>query len=97
MSTPAATFSHSEALACASVGTLRSTKPDHRPTIYMPMSRTTDHISFEYFPPKTEAGVDKLLSETDPDEAVRLHQQLTELTEELNLCEEKWMELSGEM
>ena len=40
---------------------------------------------------------DKLLSETDPDEAVRLHQQLTELTEELNLCEEKWMELSGEM
>ncbi len=40
---------------------------------------------------------DKLLSETDPDEAVRLHQQLTELTEELNLCEEKWMELSGDM
>ena len=30
------------------------------------MSRTTDHISFEYFPPKTEAGVDKLLSETVP-------------------------------
>ena len=30
------------------------------------MSRTTDHISFEYFPPKTEAGVHKLLSETVP-------------------------------
>ncbi len=39
---------------------------------------------------------EKLLSETDPDEAVRLHQQLTELTEDLNLCEEKWMELSGD-
>ena len=40
---------------------------------------------------------EKLLSETDPEEAVRLHQQLTEISEELNLCEEKWMELSGDM
>jgi ATP-binding cassette subfamily F protein 3 len=38
-----------------------------------------------------------LLSETDPEEAVRLHQQLTEITAELNACEEKWMELSGDV
>ncbi len=30
------------------------------------MSGGRDHISFEYFPPKTEAGVDKLLNETAP-------------------------------
>jgi len=30
------------------------------------MSSGKDHISFEYFPPKTEAGVDKLLTETAP-------------------------------
>ena len=40
---------------------------------------------------------DQLLSETDPEEAVRLHQQLTEITAELNACEEKWMELSGDV
>ena len=40
---------------------------------------------------------EKLLSETDPDEAVRLHQKLTEIAEELDTCEEKWMELSGDI
>ena len=30
------------------------------------MSGGIDHISFEYFPPKTEAGVDKLINQTAP-------------------------------
>ena len=30
------------------------------------MSSGKDHISFEYFPPKTDAGVEKLLSQTAP-------------------------------
>jgi methylenetetrahydrofolate reductase (NADPH) len=30
------------------------------------MSGGRDHISFEYFPPKTEAGVDKLINQTAP-------------------------------
>jgi methylenetetrahydrofolate reductase (NADPH) len=30
------------------------------------MSGGKDHISFEYFPPKTEAGVDKLINQTAP-------------------------------
>ncbi len=30
------------------------------------MSGGRDHISFEYFPPKTEAGLDKLLNQTAP-------------------------------
>ncbi len=38
----------------------------------------------------------KLLEETDPDEAVRLHQQMTEISEELSEAEERWMELSEE-
>jgi len=37
---------------------------------------------------------DKLLTETDPDEAVRLHEQLTEIGEELEAAEERWLELS---
>lgn len=36
----------------------------------------------------------KLLTETDPDEAVRLHDQLTEISQELEQAEERWMELS---
>ncbi|MDV6031909.1 MAG: ABC-F family ATP-binding cassette domain-containing protein [Phycisphaera sp. RhM] len=37
---------------------------------------------------------EKLLTETDPDEAVRLHDQLTEISQELEQAEERWMELS---
>ncbi|QDV87262.1 ABC-F family ATP-binding cassette domain-containing protein [Planctomycetes bacterium TBK1r] len=36
----------------------------------------------------------KLLTETDPDEAVRLHDKLTEISQELEQAEERWMELS---
>ncbi len=36
----------------------------------------------------------KLLVETNPDEAVRLHQELTEIGEQLEAAEERWMELS---
>lgn len=37
---------------------------------------------------------EQLLQATDPDEAVRLHEQLTEIGEALNVAEERWMELS---
>ncbi len=37
---------------------------------------------------------EKLLTETDPDEAVRLHDKLTEISQELEQAEERWMELS---
>ncbi|QEF98006.1 putative ABC transporter ATP-binding protein YheS [Stieleria maiorica] len=37
---------------------------------------------------------EKLLTETDPEEAVRLHDQLTEIGNELEQAEERWMELS---
>ena len=37
---------------------------------------------------------DKLLNETDPDEAMKLHEELTVVTEELEQAEERWMELS---
>ncbi len=39
---------------------------------------------------------DKLLQETDPDEAVRLHEQLTKLAEELAEIEDRWMELASD-
>jgi ATP-binding cassette subfamily F protein 3 len=35
------------------------------------------------------------MSETDPDAAVRLHQSLTEIDEQLNEAEQRWMELSA--
>ncbi len=38
----------------------------------------------------------KLLNETDPDEAVRLHDRLTELADELAEIENRWMELAGD-
>lgn len=37
-----------------------------------------------------------LMSETDPDEAVRLHEKISEVQAELNDAEERWMELSEE-
>lgn len=37
---------------------------------------------------------EKLLTETDPGEAVRLHEKITEITKELESAEERWMELS---
>lgn len=39
---------------------------------------------------------DQLLTETDPDEAVKLHEQLTAIGEELGEAEERWMELCEE-
>jgi ATP-binding cassette subfamily F protein 3 len=38
----------------------------------------------------------KLLNETDPDEAVRLHEEQTRISEELQEAEERWLELSGD-
>lgn len=38
---------------------------------------------------------EKLLKETDPEEAMRLHEEQTKIAEELGQAEEKWMELSG--
>lgn len=38
----------------------------------------------------------KLLTETDPDEAVRLHDQMKEIESELGEAEERWMELSAD-
>jgi ATP-binding cassette subfamily F protein 3 len=35
-----------------------------------------------------------MMTETDPNEAVRLHDQLTEISGELSSAEERWMELS---
>ena len=37
---------------------------------------------------------EKLLSETDPDAAMKLHQELTTLASELEQAEERWMELN---
>ncbi len=39
---------------------------------------------------------DKLMNETNPDEAVRLHEEMTKINEELTAAEERWMELSEE-
>lgn len=39
---------------------------------------------------------EKLLQATDPDEAVRLHDELTRLGQELAEFEERWMELAGD-
>ncbi|MEM6978910.1 MAG: ABC transporter C-terminal domain-containing protein, partial [Planctomycetota bacterium] len=36
----------------------------------------------------------KLLNETDPDEAVRLHEQVTAIEKEVGQAEERWVELS---
>ncbi|MEM0924860.1 MAG: ABC-F family ATP-binding cassette domain-containing protein [Planctomycetota bacterium] len=36
----------------------------------------------------------RLLNETDPTEAVRLHEELTQIGEQLDAAEERWMELS---
>ena len=36
----------------------------------------------------------KLMTETDPDEAVRLHEEITEISKELETAEARWMELS---
>ena len=37
---------------------------------------------------------EKMMTETDPNEALRLHKQLTEISEELNSAEGRWMELN---
>ena len=37
---------------------------------------------------------DRLLNESDPQEAMRLHEELTRIAEELEQAEERWMELS---
>ncbi len=37
---------------------------------------------------------EKLLTATDPDEALKLHEQITEIGEQLEAAEERWMELS---
>ncbi len=37
---------------------------------------------------------DRLLRETDPNDAVRLHQQLSQISDELNEAEARWLELS---
>lgn len=39
---------------------------------------------------------DRLLQETDPDKALRLHEELTQLSDELSQSEDRWMELSSE-
>ncbi|MFK8113442.1 MAG: ABC-F family ATP-binding cassette domain-containing protein [Rubripirellula sp.] len=39
---------------------------------------------------------EKLMNESDPEEAVRLHQELTAVAEELSEAEERWMELSND-
>jgi len=39
----------------------------------------------------------KLLNETDPDEAMRLHNDVTRLTKELTTAEERWCELQEEL
>ncbi len=39
---------------------------------------------------------EKLLKETDPDEAVRLHQEQSRIADELQQAEERWLELSGD-
>ena len=38
----------------------------------------------------------KLLTETDPSEAVRLHEEIAIIAEDLSAAEERWMELSAE-
>ena len=37
-----------------------------------------------------------LLNETDPDEALRLHNEMTEVAKELDDAEHRWMELSDQ-
>lgn len=39
---------------------------------------------------------DQLMKATDPDEAVRLHEEVTKISEDLAAAEERWMELSGD-
>jgi len=39
----------------------------------------------------------QLLNETDPDEAMRLHNEVTRLTKELTTAEERWCELQEEL
>ena len=39
----------------------------------------------------------QLLKETDPQEAMRLHEEVTRLTEELAAAEERWCELQEEL
>ncbi|MBI1311872.1 ATP-binding cassette domain-containing protein [bacterium] len=39
----------------------------------------------------------KLMSETDPDEALRLHNELTAITEQLGEAEERWCELQEQL
>jgi ATP-binding cassette subfamily F protein 3 len=39
----------------------------------------------------------QLLKETDPHEAMRLHEEVTRLTEELTAAEERWCELQEEL
>ena len=39
----------------------------------------------------------QLLSETDPDEALRLHNELTEITEKLTEAEDRWCELQEQL
>ncbi len=39
---------------------------------------------------------EQLLTETDPDQAVRLHQEQTRIADELQEAEERWLELSGD-
>ena len=36
----------------------------------------------------------KMLTETDPDEAMKLHEAIEKLNEELTSSEERWLELS---
>ncbi|MCG8650332.1 MAG: ATP-binding cassette domain-containing protein, partial [Pirellulales bacterium] len=38
----------------------------------------------------------RLMNETNPDEAVRLHEEITRVGEELSQAEERWMELSAD-
>lgn len=45
---------------------------------------------------KTEVN-EMLLSETDPDEALKLHNEVTRLTEELASAEDRWCELQEEL
>ncbi len=45
---------------------------------------------------KTELN-EQLLSETDPEEAMRLHTEVARLTEELNAAEERWCEIQEEL
>ena len=39
----------------------------------------------------------KRLKETDPDEAMKLHETIESLSGELSECEERWLELNEEV